>query len=710
MRYSVKTHYGVTEDYYTGTPFEPLFGTGQGSGASPAAWLTLVVVIMNTIDKVIADRTSFESIDGIYKHSRLMDAYVDDTAIGITSAADDEDMDSLIEKIERTAQTWEQLLFYSGGALNLSKCSWSVCYWTWIKGTPTLQEPSKESNRTVQLTQQGSTSKTTIKNCPTTEAQRILGVYLNPIGDFTRQIAAMKTKADGFARTLRSPRLSKQDILTFHRTMYTPAMKYALPAMAVDEEELHTIQTGAMSALIQRLGFSSKTPLAIRHGPPELGGLGLLDLRTELGIAQIKLLRDAIITGKEVGKLVLLSLQYSQREAGITTPLLERPDIPVPYITPTWITSLRQYLYTHNITISITDTYVVRLKAPHDCCIMQPSYLRGYTTTQQAHINRVRIYLQVETLADMCDDTGFCIRQECLHGIRKPEVLDSTTWPRQPSVTAYQRRLWKRYVTANFIRYGTKWINRIELSGADTPTGSSSHSKITPTQFKSLSEYLVSLPKWYQRLLHTYRQCASDLTIWRSFRSKKKITIVSDGGLSEGVGTFGWKIVGSDNVTLYAGAGPIDGPQEEGTSTRSELGGLTAPLFLVVSLARIWGLKHKCRYRWLVDSKAAISQVTITTRVSRQLRRAPNNSDYLMVIRALRRELGKRLNMYGSRAIKTMEYGMINSGPLPATMLTLTHSLHGFETTCRLRPKITVSTFQRSLSPSLYRGPECHQT
>ncbi len=82
----------------------------------------------------------------------------------------------------------------------------------------------------------------------------------------------------------------------------------------------------------------------IRHGPAEFGGLELLDLRTELGIAQIELLRDAILTGKETGKLVQLSLQHSQREAGSTTPLLEHPDIPIVYLSPTWLMSLRQYL------------------------------------------------------------------------------------------------------------------------------------------------------------------------------------------------------------------------------------------------------------------------------------------------------------------------------------------------------------------------------
>ena len=42
MKYTVKTVYGISEDSYQGTPFAPLFGTGQGSGASPAVWLSLV--------------------------------------------------------------------------------------------------------------------------------------------------------------------------------------------------------------------------------------------------------------------------------------------------------------------------------------------------------------------------------------------------------------------------------------------------------------------------------------------------------------------------------------------------------------------------------------------------------------------------------------------------------------------------------------------
>ena len=82
MRYTVKTVHGVSEDSYQGTPFAPLFGTGQGSGASPAAWLSLVVILMATLDRLVRERMDFSSPH--FKHSRLIDAFVDDTSLGFT--------------------------------------------------------------------------------------------------------------------------------------------------------------------------------------------------------------------------------------------------------------------------------------------------------------------------------------------------------------------------------------------------------------------------------------------------------------------------------------------------------------------------------------------------------------------------------------------------------------------------------------------------
>jgi hypothetical protein len=49
MKYSVRHAYGTSSHHYTSTDTAPLFGTGQGSGASPAIWLGLVVILLNAL-------------------------------------------------------------------------------------------------------------------------------------------------------------------------------------------------------------------------------------------------------------------------------------------------------------------------------------------------------------------------------------------------------------------------------------------------------------------------------------------------------------------------------------------------------------------------------------------------------------------------------------------------------------------------------------
>jgi hypothetical protein len=90
----------------------------------------------------------------------------------------------------------------------------------------------------------------------------------------------------------------------------------------------------------------------------------------------------------------------------------------------------------------------------------------------------------------------------------------------------------------------------------------------------------------------------------------RTVDIASNGGLANGIGTFGWKIVTTNNDTvLFQGSCPIDGPAEVDSSTCSELGGYAAPLLLATLLARFWGIQHRCHFRWFTGSTSAISKV-----------------------------------------------------------------------------------------------------
>ena len=258
-------------------------------------------------------------------------------------------------------------------------------FWEWENGRPRLRE-IKPTDRSITICQGDSTSRTAIQRTSPEESIRMLGVHLNPMGDFGHQLNILKKKADGYASRLASPRLTATDIRIFHRSIYVPAMRYSLAAIAVDEENLGYVQHRILKVMLQKMHINSNIPTSIRHGPIEMGGLGLYDLRTEVGIEALKYLRNSLYSESEPGNLIRINLQYSQLEAGIGQPLLEYPTIYIPYLTPTWLLSIRQFLSVHNMSVTLSDTYVPRLQGPTDEFIMQSCHLNRYTESQQRDI------------------------------------------------------------------------------------------------------------------------------------------------------------------------------------------------------------------------------------------------------------------------------------------------------------------------------------
>jgi hypothetical protein len=110
-------------------------------------------------------------------------------------------MNKLITQLEFVAQSWEKLLYLSGGKLNLKKCSYFVLNWEWKHGRPVIRK-ILPSDPPLSLTQGKSSTRQGIKHTSPDQSLRMLGVLLNPMGDFTDHLAMLKSKADTFARRL----------------------------------------------------------------------------------------------------------------------------------------------------------------------------------------------------------------------------------------------------------------------------------------------------------------------------------------------------------------------------------------------------------------------------------------------------------------------------------------------------------------------------
>jgi hypothetical protein len=133
MRYAIKQLTGVSLNEYFGTPDEPLFGTGQGSGASGANWLCFAVILLNCPDRISQEDNipgfSFADPWNEMLAAWRVSAFVDDTNQGVMDHTGTLSLPELMKQMRKAGQLWETLLHISGGALNLEKCSWTIQYW-----------------------------------------------------------------------------------------------------------------------------------------------------------------------------------------------------------------------------------------------------------------------------------------------------------------------------------------------------------------------------------------------------------------------------------------------------------------------------------------------------------------------------------------------------------------------------------------------------
>ena len=137
-RYKLRTAKGISDLEYFHCPAFPLYGSGQGAGNSPSIWLFISSTLFDLQDEQ-AHGASFSTPGGTQQVRLTMVGFVDDS----TGTCNDFQptgkcfLDTLAKRMQHDAQLWNDLLFCSGGRLELGKCSLHVLHFCFkADGTP----------------------------------------------------------------------------------------------------------------------------------------------------------------------------------------------------------------------------------------------------------------------------------------------------------------------------------------------------------------------------------------------------------------------------------------------------------------------------------------------------------------------------------------------------------------------------------------------
>jgi hypothetical protein len=355
--------------------------------------------------------------------------------------------------LQHDAQTRERLLWTSGGLLNLTKCLYYVSVWRFDdEGRASLTPKTLLPQLT--LTSGDSPTRNSVRQFNYSVTHEYLGNHMAPSLQMTTAYHKLLLKSQQFARRLASSPLSKRDAWIAYFAVYLPSMTYTLTLTAHSPKKLRKVQSSAICATLNKLGFNRNTPRAVVFGPCLQAGLSLRDLATEQGIALLVMLLRHLRTVTAQGKLLSIALVWWQLVIGTSFPLLEYPAQVLLHDEAHIFPVVRQFLRSIEGSLHITEV-TEALPPPfrerNHCLIEVISSLpAGLTRAHALTFNRVRLFLGVFYLSELTTADGTALSRDAWDGSRPR--LSPLLWPYQPQPGPKSFRVWRRLLANAFLR------------------------------------------------------------------------------------------------------------------------------------------------------------------------------------------------------------------------------------------------------------------
>ena len=194
-----------------------------------------------------------------------------DNLTTITLAALESTLQELLQPTESDAQLWNDILFTSGGRLEITKCGYHTIYFDFqSNGIPVMPHSTNQTNPN------GNVIPVRPKNIY--QPRRNLGHFKSPAGKFNTQAKVILQKAQSISKAISQSPVSQEAAFVLYHTVYRPAVEYVLGQSFMTTSQLYTIEKLSLPLIINKCGFAKTTHRALVFGPPDIAGGGFIPL------------------------------------------------------------------------------------------------------------------------------------------------------------------------------------------------------------------------------------------------------------------------------------------------------------------------------------------------------------------------------------------------------------------------------------------------
>ena len=431
-------------------------GIGQGGGASPIIWLSVLLIMMTVYKQTQMGASIVDCVNSEELKMHII-SYVDDNSIvrhfnKNTSAA------QMMEAIKTNLSEWQKLLQLTGGDLSLDKCKITVLKWvqTGVWGRVNIEKIKPQEEKLAVCSIKNKQKQEFLERLEPTHAERVLGVRLPLSGSMTTEFHFRKKQLKEFSTRLYKSPLQQKDAYSAFQTRYKSIASYPYPVTTFSTKEVHEIQKEAIRNILPKLGVNRNMPRVVLFGPVQYGGRQLTDLRIEQPVLNLKATIGHMRRRDKMAKMLLATMRDLQIECGREVPFFQLDPNEHEYVTDS-----TRWLYTwkmakeFNIQIKVAQHWIPTPKFVNDGNIMKKAiedpHYQGKNKYKLVTINQCRLYQKAFFISDLLrENSSSIVDKRYLYGDEQHQH-EVITVPYDMKPTKFQWGEWRAFIYRNFL-------------------------------------------------------------------------------------------------------------------------------------------------------------------------------------------------------------------------------------------------------------------
>ncbi len=416
-------------------------GLCQGSGAAPAGWAVVSIVIMHAHKKNGHGATFLCPITGSFSCLSAI-LFVDDTDVIHFRMDADESALEAHQHLQESILSWGNLLIAPGGSLKPAKCFYHLISFTWNrKGQWSYSKNEDEECLGIVIPQTDDTV-VPITHLGVNDASKTLGSMTCPSGDTSAAIVRIQDKAQEWVDKVKNAGLSRRNMWFLMEHQFQPKVGFGCSTFAAPFDIISSTLHCQYFQLLPFGGIRRSVRKEVRYLGKGFFGSGCPHLGVECFVGQMEKLLTHYGSQTVVGKLMQTSMELFIIELGMSNqPLAEDYNIGSYWISHSWLKSVWEKISLFHVEVCIGNVRIIPPRVG-DEWLMKRFLAMGFPRADLVCLNRVRLAQQVLFVSDVLDAGGRALDRKYL--VRRPQGAKWSTlcFPREiPSSKDF--RLWR---------------------------------------------------------------------------------------------------------------------------------------------------------------------------------------------------------------------------------------------------------------------------